>query len=115
MVPGSEILIREVGINPLRNGFLDTLTEMGANLEIRNEHLNAGEPVADIHVVYSSNLKGLEVPEHRSASMIDEYPIAAIAAAFAKGKTRFQGLGELNIEVKARKGGAGFKTINKWI
>ena len=102
MVPGSEILIREVGINPLRNGFLDTLTEMGANLEIRNEHLNAGEPVADIHVVYSSNLKGLEVPEHRSASMIDEYPILSMVAATASGPTVMKGVRELRYKESDR-------------
>ena len=63
MVEGSEIIIRGVGVNPLRDGFLDTLIEMGANIKIKNIRQNAGEPVADIAVTYSPNLKGIEVPD----------------------------------------------------
>ena len=85
MIPNSELIIKNVGLNPLRDGFVETLIEMGANIKIQNKNIEAGELVADLHVCYSPNLVGVEVPEDRSARMIDEYPILSILAATATG------------------------------
>ncbi|MDX2144741.1 MAG: 3-phosphoshikimate 1-carboxyvinyltransferase [Rhodospirillaceae bacterium] len=101
LIPGSEILIENVGLNPLRIGLFDTLREMGASLEIINQRLDAGEPVADIKVK-ASVLRGINVPPTRAPSMIDEYPILAIAAACADGETRMEGLAELRVKESDR-------------
>ena len=74
---------------------------MGAQIKIKNSHIEAGEPVADI-VVSSSKLKGIDVPAQRAPSMIDEYPILAIAAATATGKTKMRGLAELRVKESDR-------------
>jgi 3-phosphoshikimate 1-carboxyvinyltransferase len=102
MVPNSEIIIKNVGLNPLRDGFIDTLIEMGANIKIKNKNLEMGELVADIHVSYSPNLKGIEVPKERSPRMIDEYPILSILAATAKGTTIMNGIKELRFKESDR-------------
>ena len=102
MVPGSKILIKNVGINPLRDGFLVTLGEMGANIKIMNKRQNAGELVADIGVNYSPNLIGVEVPKQRSAKMIDEYPILSMVAAIANGPTVMKGIKELRYKESDR-------------
>ena len=102
MVPNSEIIIKNVGLNPLRDGFIDTLIEMGANIKIKNKNLEMGELVADIHVSYSPNLKGIEVPKERSPRMIDEYPILSILAATAKGPTIMNGIKELRFKESDR-------------
>ena len=102
MVPNSEIIIKNVGLNPLRDGFIDTLIEMGANIKIKNKNLETGELVADIHVTYSPNLKGIEVPKERSPRMIDEYPILSILAATAKGPTIMNGIKELRFKESDR-------------
>ncbi len=102
MVPGSKILIRDVGVNPLRDGFLISLIEMGADIEIINKRQSAGELVADIQVTYTPNLKGIEVPENRAAKMIDEYPILSMVAATAKGSTTMKGVSELRYKESNR-------------
>ena len=102
MIPNSEIVIKNVGLNPLRDGFIDTLIEMGANIKIKNKNLETGELVADIHVTYSPNLKGIEVPKERSPRMIDEYPILSILAATANGPTIMDGIEELRFKESDR-------------
>ena len=102
MIPNSEIIIKSVGLNPLRDGFIDTLIEMGANIKIKNKNLETGELVADIHVSYSPNLNGIEVPKERSPRMIDEYPILSILAATAKGPTIMNGIKELRFKESDR-------------
>ena len=90
----SAVTVNDVSLNPLRCGFFETLIEMGADIEISNRRETGGEVVGDI-TARSSSLKGVEIPALRSASMIDEYPILAVVAAFAKGETRMVGIGEL--------------------
>lgn len=101
ITPNSEITVENVLINPLRTGLFDTLKEMGADLRYENHRIIAGEEVADITASYSQ-LQAIEVPAARAPSMIDEYPILAIAAAFAKGRTRMQNLGELRVKESNR-------------
>lgn len=101
IVPGSSVVIRNIGVNPLRIGLLETLTEMGASLTLQNQRLQAGEPVADI-VAEAGPLRGVDVPPERAPSMIDEYPILAAAAAFADGPTRMRGLKELRVKESDR-------------
>ena len=97
IVPDSTIVIPNVLMNPTRIGLITTLLEMGGNIDIANERQSGGEDLADITVRYSQ-LKGIEVPGERSASMIDEYPILAIAAAVARGKTTMCDIGELRVK-----------------
>lgn len=97
----SKIKIKNVGINPLRTGILDSLIEMGGKISLSNERELNGEKVADINVE-SSELKGVEIPASRAASMIDEYPIFSIAAANAKGVTKMNGLAELKVKESNR-------------
>ena len=101
LVPGSEITLPAVGINPLRAGLYETLREMGADLTFADPRDQAGEPVADL-VLRHGPLKGVDVPAERAPSMIDEYPILAVAAAFAQGTTRMRGLGELRVKESDR-------------
>lgn len=101
LVDGSEIRLPGIGINPLRAGLYQTLREMGADIAFESVRDQAGEPVADL-VVRASRLKGVEVPAARAPSMIDEYPILAVAAAFAEGTTRMTGLGELRVKESDR-------------
>jgi 3-phosphoshikimate 1-carboxyvinyltransferase len=101
LIEGSDIIIENVGLNPLRTGLFDTLREMGAHLETLNTRLEAGEPVADLRVKHSA-LKGVHVPAARAPSMIDEYPILAVAAACAEGETRMDGLAELRVKESDR-------------
>ncbi|CAA7615811.1 3-phosphoshikimate 1-carboxyvinyltransferase [Magnetospirillum sp. SS-4] len=101
LVEGSEIRLPGIGVNPLRAGLYQTLLEMGADIAFENRRDQAGEPVADL-VVRSSRLKGIAVPAERAPSMIDEYPILAVAAAFAEGTTRMNGLGELRVKESDR-------------
>lgn len=97
----SSLYIRNVCMNPLRAGLFSTLKEMGAAIELKNEREVAGEKVADLSVSYSK-LTGITVPAQRAPSMIDEYPILAVAAAFAEGKTVMHGLGELRVKESDR-------------
>jgi len=101
LVPGSAITIANVGMNPLRTGLFTTLRDMGADIKIVNPREEAGEPVADL-VVKHSSLQGITVPAARAPSMIDEYPILAVAAAFASGETRMEGLAELKVKESDR-------------
>ena len=99
--PGSDVLVENVGVNPLRAGLYTTLKEMGANIVFENERVVGGEPVADVHV-RGGGLKGVEVPPERAPSMIDEYPILAVAASYAEGTTRMLGLAELRAKESDR-------------
>lgn len=101
LVPGSSVTLKGVGINPLRLGLVETLYEMGARIAIENRRQLAGEPVADL-TVEASSLHGVTVPAARAPSMIDEYPIIAVAAATAQGTTRLEGLGELRVKESDR-------------
>ena len=101
IVPDSEIRLPGVGLNPLRTGLFDTLAEMGADIAYENRRIEAGEPVADL-VVRHGPLTGVDVPPERAPSMIDEYPVLAVAAAFAEGTTRMHGLGELRVKESDR-------------
>jgi 3-phosphoshikimate 1-carboxyvinyltransferase len=103
LLPGSDILLTNVGLNRHRIGLLETLIEMGATIEIGNRRDQAGEPVGDIRVK-ASKLRGVKVPASRAPSMIDEYPILAVAASFADGETVMQGLGELRVKESDRLG-----------
>ncbi|MFM8186434.1 MAG: 3-phosphoshikimate 1-carboxyvinyltransferase [Alphaproteobacteria bacterium] len=101
LVKNSKIILKKIGINPLRTGLVTTLKEMGANIEYQNTREIGGELVADI-LVESSNLSAVDVPIHRSSSMIDEFPILAIACAFANGISRLNGLAELKVKESNR-------------
>jgi 3-phosphoshikimate 1-carboxyvinyltransferase len=101
IVPGSDVTITNVLMNPTRTGLILTLLEMGANIEINNQRLAGGEDVADLHV-RASTLKGVSVPPERAPSMIDEYPVLAVAAAFAQGETKMTGLDELRVKESDR-------------
>lgn len=101
ITPESEITIKNIGLNPLRIGMIDTLREMGADIDVTGARDQAGEPVADL-VVRTSQLKGVTVPPERAPSMIDEYPVLAVAAAAADGVTRMQGLAELRVKESDR-------------
>lgn len=101
IVPGSDVVIEGVMTNPLRTGLLITLKEMGADITFENERVEGGESVADIRV-RASALTGVSVPAERAPSMIDEYPVLAVAAAFAAGETRMNGLSELRVKESDR-------------
>ncbi len=101
LVPGSDLILDAVMTNPLRTGLLTTLREMGANIEAVATRDDGGEEVADLRV-RTSALKGVDVPAARAPSMIDEYPILAVAAAFAQGVTRMRGLQELRVKESDR-------------
>jgi 3-phosphoshikimate 1-carboxyvinyltransferase len=101
LVDGSDLLLRGVGMNPLRAGLFATLAEMGADIARLNERLEGGEPVADLRI-RASALRGVDVPPERAPAMIDEYPILAVAAAAARGTTRMRGLKELRVKESDR-------------
>ena len=101
IVPGSDVTVEGVLINPTRTGFYTTLREMGANITFVNERIEGGEPVADVRVRFS-HLHGVRVPPDRAPSMIDEYPILAVVAACAVGETRMEGLAELRAKESDR-------------
>jgi 3-phosphoshikimate 1-carboxyvinyltransferase len=101
LVPGSRVTIRNVMVNPLRTGLFTTLREMGADLQFENERVQGGERIADLSVA-ASDLQGVEVPATRAPSMIDEYPILGVAAAFARGTTVMHGLAELRVKESNR-------------
>ena len=101
IAPGSDVTIEGVMMNPLRTGLLTTLIEMGAEIDVLDQRLEGGENVADLRV-RASALKGVDVPAARAPSMIDEYPVLAVAAAFAQGETRMNGLHELRVKESDR-------------
>ena len=101
IVPGSHVVVEGVMMNPLRTGLITTLKEMGAHIETLDTRLEGGEEVADLRV-RQGTLKGVDVPASRAPSMIDEYPVLAVAAAFASGSTRMRGLSELRVKESDR-------------
>lgn len=101
IVKGSDLVIEGVLDNPLRTGLLTTLKEMGANIEELARREDSGETVVDLRV-RGSTLKGVDVPASRAPSMIDEYPILAVIAAFAEGDTVMRGLSELRVKESDR-------------
>ena len=101
IVPGSEITLPAILLNPRRTGLIETLLEMGADIRIENRRSSGGEEIGDLAVRYSQ-LNGVAVPAARAPSMIDEYPILSIAAAVAKGKTVMMGLEELRVKESDR-------------
>ena len=102
IVPGSDVLVPGIGLNPTRAGLFTTLREMGADLTYENEREEGGEPVADLRARFSPDLKGIEVPPERAASMIDEYPVLSVVAAFAQGQTMMAGVKELRVKESDR-------------
>jgi 3-phosphoshikimate 1-carboxyvinyltransferase len=101
IVPGSEVSIPGVLLNPRRIGLIETLKEMGADIAISNRRESSGEEIGDLTARHSA-LKGVDVPPERAPSMIDEYPILAIATAFAQGTTTMRGLEELRVKESDR-------------
>lgn len=101
LVPGSDITIENVLMNPTRTGLIATLLEMGADIDLVDPRTAGGEDVADLRV-RSSDLKGVAVPAGRAPSMIDEYPVLAVAASFAEGETVMNGIEELRVKESDR-------------
>jgi 3-phosphoshikimate 1-carboxyvinyltransferase len=101
IAPGSDIVIEGVMMNPLRTGQMTTLLEMGAQIDVLDRRVEGGEDVADLRV-RASVLKAVDVPAARAPSMIDEYPVLAVAASFAIGETRMRGLHELRVKESDR-------------
>ena len=101
IVPGSDIIIENVMMNPTRTGLFETLTEMGGSIQADNFKTSGGEVIADIRVRHSK-LRGITVPPRRAPSMIDEYPILCMAAAVASGETVMEGIEELRVKESDR-------------
>ena len=101
IVPGSEVTVEGVMLNPLRTGLFETWREMGADLTVSNRRMAGGEEVGDLTARHS-RLHGVVVPPERAASMIDEYPILAATAAFAEGATVMRGIGEMRVKESDR-------------
>ena len=101
IVPGSEVTVGGVMLNPLRTGLFETWREMGADLTVSNRRMAGGEEVGDITARHST-LKGVVVPPERAAAMIDEYPVLAATAAFAEGATVMRGIGEMRVKESDR-------------
>ncbi|WP_299687828.1 3-phosphoshikimate 1-carboxyvinyltransferase [uncultured Tateyamaria sp.] len=102
IVPGSDVLVPNIGLNPTRAGLFATLREMGADLQYENMREEGGEPVADLRARFSPDLTGIEVPAERAASMIDEYPVLSVVACFASGQTHMPGVKELRVKESDR-------------
>ena len=101
ITPGSAVTVENVLLNPLRTGLFETLREMGADLCYNNLRDAGGEPVGDVTAQFSA-LRGVAVPPERAPSMIDEYPILSVAAAFARGDTVMRGIGEMRVKESDR-------------
>ena len=101
ITPDSAIVIENIMLNPTRTGLIETLLEMGGDIAIENRRMAGGEAVGDLHVK-TSRLRGIRVPASRAPSMIDEYPILSVAASFADGTTRMEGLEELRVKESDR-------------
>ncbi|WP_428535631.1 3-phosphoshikimate 1-carboxyvinyltransferase [Rhodopila sp.] len=101
LVAGSKVTIPAIGLNPLRTGLLVCLREMGADIVVRNSRTEGGEPVGDLDIT-GGTLRAADIPPERAPSMIDEYPILAVAAACAAGTTRLRGLQELRVKESDR-------------
>ena len=102
IVEGSDVLVPNIGLNPTRAGLFTTLREMGADLTYENLREEGGEPVADLRARFSPEMKGIEVPPDRAASMIDEYPVLSVVACFAAGQTVMRGVKELRVKESDR-------------
>jgi 3-phosphoshikimate 1-carboxyvinyltransferase len=102
IVPGSEVLLKNVGINPTRSGIIDVLLKMGANLEISGERTWGNEPVADILVRGGAVLKGINIGGDIIPRLIDEIPVIAVAASLAEGQTVISDAGELRVKESDR-------------
>ena len=102
IVEGSDVLVPGIGLNPTRAGLYETLRDMGADLTYENMRDEGGEPVADLRARFSPDMRGIEVPPERAASMIDEYPILSVVAANAHGPTVMRGVGELRVKESDR-------------
>ena len=102
IVEGSDVLVPNIGLNPTRAGLFTTLREMGADLTYENLREEGGEPVADLRARFSPDMKGIEVPPERAASMIDEYPVLSVVACFASGQTVMRGVKELRVKESDR-------------
>ncbi|AFO86456.1 3-phosphoshikimate 1-carboxyvinyltransferase [Phaeobacter sp. HS012] len=102
ITPGSDVLVPGIGLNPTRAGLFYTLQDMGADLTFENMREEGGEPVADLRARYSPDMKGIDVPPERAASMIDEYPVLSVVASFAAGKTMMTGVKELRVKESDR-------------
>jgi 3-phosphoshikimate 1-carboxyvinyltransferase len=101
LVPSSAVTVEGVGLNPLRTGLFAALREMGADLSVANERIEGGEPIGDI-TARAGALRAVDLPPEQAPSMIDEYPVLAVAAACAKGTSRFRGLSELRVKESDR-------------
>jgi len=99
---GSDVLVPGIGLNPTRAGLFATLREMGADLSYENAREEGGEPVADLRARFSPAMRGIEIPPERAPSMIDEYPILSVVAAFAEGRTTMHGVRELRVKESDR-------------
>ncbi|MFA5027154.1 MAG: 3-phosphoshikimate 1-carboxyvinyltransferase, partial [Candidatus Methylomirabilota bacterium] len=95
--PGGEVIVRDVGVNPTRTGFLEILTRMGADVRLGRERVEAGEPVADV-TVRGGRLRGTNVQAAEIPALVDEIPILAVTALFADGETCIRGAGELRVK-----------------
>ncbi|MGR3503610.1 3-phosphoshikimate 1-carboxyvinyltransferase [Pseudaestuariivita sp.] len=102
IVPGSDVLVPNIGLNPTRAGLFTTLIEMGADLTFENMREEGGEPVADLRARFSPDMQGISVDPARAASMIDEYPILSVVAANATGTTEMRGVKELRVKESDR-------------
>ena len=102
MTPGSDVLLRQVGLNPTRTGFLRCLEAMGADISISNQSAQSTEPVGDIRLVFNGNLKATDVPESIIPDMIDELPMLMALAATTPGVTRIRGAAELRVKESDR-------------
>ncbi|WP_299757842.1 3-phosphoshikimate 1-carboxyvinyltransferase [uncultured Boseongicola sp.] len=102
IVEGSNVLVPNIGLNPTRAGLFETLRDMGADLTYENLREEGGEPVADLRARFSPEMTGIDVPRERAASMIDEYPILSVVAAFATGITSMHGVKELRVKESDR-------------
>jgi 3-phosphoshikimate 1-carboxyvinyltransferase len=102
MVPGSDLLLREVGLNETRDGILHVLRAMGADLTVHNRRQFGGEEAADLRVRYAGRLEGVDIPPERVPALIDELPVVLALAAVAEGTTRVRGAAELRVKESDR-------------
>ena len=101
LVPGSDLVLEQVGVNPRRIGLLHVLRAMGADIQARDAGSRGGDPVADLRVRHAP-LRGIEVPREHVADMIDEFPALFVAAAFARGATVVRDAAELRVKESDR-------------
>ena len=102
LVPGSDLLLRDVGVNETRDGIIHVLRDMGADLEIQDPRSFGDEPVADLRIRYAGRLRGVSIPVARIPTLIDELPVILALAATAEGTTRLRGAAELRVKESDR-------------